>query len=66
MGNNNSTHEGNTLTRQEDTEYEDLSLMLPTLELLVAQLDQNQSVLQNLLEDLREEKYESNNRVRAK
>jgi hypothetical protein len=66
MGNNNSTHEGKTSTRQEDTEYEDLSLMLPTLELLVAQLDQNQSVLRNLLEDLQyEDKLEKHRNTRT-
>lgn len=53
MGNNNSTPDDNNSTCQEDTEYEDLSLMLLTLELLVAQLEQNQSILENLLEDLR-------------
>ena len=53
MGNNNSTPDDNNSTCQEDTEYEDLSLMLPTLEILVAQLEQNQSILENLLEDLR-------------
>jgi hypothetical protein len=50
MGNINSTHHDD-----DDIEYEDLSLMIPTLELLVAQLEQNELVLENLLNDLHHE-----------
>jgi hypothetical protein len=36
----------------DDDEYEDLALLLPTLELLVAQLEQHEHILEDLLTDL--------------
>ena len=63
MGNNTSSDEN---VQDYDDLDEDLTLLIPTLELVVAQLDQNEGVLQNLLADLQyKHKLEERKRKRT-
>ena len=49
MGNNTSSDED---AQDYDDFDEDLTLLIPTLELVIAQLDQSEDILENLLADL--------------
>jgi len=49
MGNNASSNED---VQDYDDFDEDLTLLIPTLELIIAQLDQSEDILENLLADL--------------
>jgi len=49
MGNNTSSNKD---VHDYDDFDEDLTLLIPTLELVIAQLDQSEDILENLLADL--------------
>jgi hypothetical protein len=60
ISNNISSHDDNN---DDDDDYEDLALLLPTLELLVAQLEQHEHILEDLLTDLRYDEKLQNRRI---
>ena len=63
MGNNASSNED---VQDYDDFDEDLTLLIPTLELVIAQLDQSEDILENLLADLQyKQKLEERKRKRT-
>jgi hypothetical protein len=60
ISNNISSHDDDN---DDDDDYDDLALLLPTLELLVAQLEQHKHILEDLLTDLRYDKKLKHRRI---